>query len=141
MSSDEFTNRSYDTNTTLPTLVPVPDIEYHPMDVSFDELDEVVTMAVAVLLALALACVLLVNYCKWRRSRVVEHVDTAMELEIDSELKNIADARNVDIQNHQQNITKSLRELDAETGRDTRCEKCRKCPVCSQNNNGRCISS
>ena len=102
-----------------------------PLGVHFDQLDEVVTTAAAICLALAFVCFLSMLGCRSVQSKWLRNIDTALELDIDNELKNVADARQQDIENHQQNITKSLREMDAETSKDTRCEKCRQCEVCA----------
>ena len=102
-----------------------------PLGVHFDQLDEVITTAAAVCLALALVCFLSMLGCRRVQSKWLRNIDTALELDIDHELKSVADARQQDIENHQKHITKSLREMDAETGKDTRCEKCRQCEVCA----------
>ena len=103
-----------------------------PLGVHFDQLDEVITIAAAVCLALALVCFLSILGCRRvQQSKWLRNTDTALELDIDNELKSVADARQQDIENHQKHITMSLREMDAETGKDTRCEKCRQCDVCA----------
>ena len=102
-----------------------------PLGVHFDQVDEVITTAAAVCLALALVCLLSMLGCRRVQSKWLRNIDTALDLDIDHELKSVADARQQDIENHQKHITKSLREMDAETGKDTRCEKCRQCEVCA----------